>query len=226
MAGSANAYPQEWREALVAYLACTLSKLTDYSSAVCSWHNSGEKLRQTFARFALPMVWDYCEVNTLSDTSGGFTAMAGWVTRALEHAVAATAAAPDPVIHSRSAIDMRVDGVDVVCTDPPYYDAIPYSDLIDFFHVWLRRTVHGISPETDAAFAAPLGPKWDREANDGELVDQPNRFNADVSASRMHTSTACFACFGTATTRCARRVGWWSCSPTSSRPPGRRWSRR
>ena len=195
MAGSANAYPQEWREALVGYLSCTLSKLTDYSSAVCSWHNSGEKLRQTFARFALPIVWDFCEVNTLSDTSGGFAAMAGWVARALEHAIAATAAAPAPAVHSRSAIDMRVDGVDVVCTDPPYYDAIPYSDLTDFFYVWLRRIVHGTSPETDAAFAAPLGPKWDRDANDGELVDQPNRFNADVSASREAYEHGMFRAF-------------------------------
>ena len=195
MAGSVNDYPQEWREALVGYLACTLSKLTDYSSAVCSWDNGRETLRNTFARFALPIVWDYCEVNTLSDTSGGFAGMAGWVARALEHAIAATAAAPVPAVHSRSAIDMRVDGVDVVCTDPPYYDAIPYSDLTDFFYVWLRRIVHGTSPETDAAFAAPLGPKWDRDANDGELVDQPNRFNADVSASREAYEHGMFRAF-------------------------------
>ena len=179
-----GACPDEWREALVGYLSCTLSKLTDYSSAVCSWHNSREIISHTFARFALPMVWDYCEVNTLSDTSGGFAGMADWVARALEHAVAASTAAPVPAIHARSAIDLRVDGVDLVCTDPPYYDAIPYSDLMDFFYVWLRRTMHGVSPETDAAFAEPLCPKWDREANDGELVDQPSRFDADAAKSR------------------------------------------
>ena len=196
MAGSANDYPQAWREALVSYLSCTVSKLTDYSSAVCSWTNSRETLRQTFARFAVPMVWDYCEVNTLSDTSGGFAAMAGWVARALEHAIAATEAAPAPAIHSRSAVDLRVDnGVDLVCTDPPYYDAIPYSDLMDFFYVWLRRTVRGISTETDAAFAAPLGPKWDREANDGELVDQPSRFDTDGAASRAAYEHGMFRVF-------------------------------
>ena len=179
-----GACPDEWCEALVGYLSCTLSKLTDYSSAVCSWDNSRETIRQAFARFALPMVWDYCEVNTLSDTSGGFAGMADWVARALEHAVAATVGAPAPAIYARSAIDLRVDGVDLVCTDPPYYDAIPYSDLMDFFYVWLRRTMHGVSPETDAAFAESLGPKWDREADDGELVDQPSRFDADAAKSR------------------------------------------
>ena len=52
---------------------------------------------------------------------------------------------------------------------------------MDFFHVWLRRTLHGLSPDVDAAFAAPLGPKWDAGADDGELVDQPGRFGTDKS---------------------------------------------
>ena len=72
----------------------------------------------------------------------------------------------------------------MICTDPPYYDAIPYSDLMDFFHVWLRRTLHGLSPEIDAAFSEPLGPKWDADRNDGELVDQPSRFDANGAQSR------------------------------------------
>src|SRR4051794_16094256 len=50
-------------------------------------------------------------------------------------------------------------------TDPPYYDAIPYSDLMDFFYIWLRRTLHGLFPGTDAAFLTPLGPKWDHQTN-------------------------------------------------------------
>ena len=55
----ARGYPPDWREAIVAYLSCVFSKLTDYSSAICSWHNGREILGHTFARFALPMVWDY-----------------------------------------------------------------------------------------------------------------------------------------------------------------------
>ena len=188
-------YPEEWREALTAYLCCIFSKLTDYSSAVCSWHNIGEKLRSTFSRFALPMVWDYCEVNPLSDTSGGCAAMSGWVARYLDHALSAAAYAPAPAIHAQSAIDLSADDVDLICTDPPYYDAIPYSDLMDFFYVWLRRTLYGLSPETDAAFAEPLGPKWDREKNDGELVDQPGRFDSDVAASRTAYEDGMFRVF-------------------------------
>ena len=134
-----HGYPEEWQEALTAYLACTLSKLADYSSSICSWDKSRETLRQAFARFALPMVWDYCEVNPLSATTGGFTGMLGWVARYVDHALAAVATAPAPDIAARSALAPQPGSLDLVCTDPPYYDAIPYSDLMDFFQVWLRR---------------------------------------------------------------------------------------
>ena len=137
----------------------SLSKLTDYSSGMCSWHNSGEKLRQTFARFALPMVWDFCEVNPLSDTTGGFKGMSDWVARYIDHALPAVAQAPLPEVEARSAIAEQPQNLDLICTDPPYYDAIPYSDLMDLFHIWLRRTLHGISPEFDAVFAGTVGPE-------------------------------------------------------------------
>ena len=186
-AGEMDDYPEEWREALAAYLGLMLSKLTDYSSALCSWDSSRETLRQTFARFALPMVWDFCEVNPLSDASGGFAGMADWVTRTVEHLQSATAAAPEPQVLRRSAIEAAPEGgFDAIVTDPPYYDAIPYSDLMDFFHVWLRRVLHGLSEEADAAFAEALGPKWDPEAGDGELIDDASRFGGDREASKRN----------------------------------------
>ena len=177
--------PDEWREALASYLCCILSKLVDYSSAVCSWHNSGEKLRNTFARFALPAVWDYCEVNPLSNTSGGFSAMTNWVARYLDHAVLATAQGGVPMIQAGSAINPRLDDVDLIVTDPPYYDAIPYSDLMDFFYVWLRRALHGVVPDSDPAFAGPLGPKWNTVDGDGELIDDASRFGGDKALSKQ-----------------------------------------
>ena len=74
-----------WREALVANLALVNDRLADYSSSLCSWHNSGEKLGHTFARFALPMVWDYTEVNPLSDSSGNYLGALDWVSRCVAH---------------------------------------------------------------------------------------------------------------------------------------------
>ena len=179
-------YPAPWREALSENVGCVLSKFADYSSAMCSWHNSGEKLRNTFARFALPMVWDYCEVNPLGATSGSFAAMGEWVARYMEPASTVLHEAREPQIRAESAIRRMTGEFDVIFTDPPYYDAIPYSDLMDFFHVWLRRVLRGLSPEIDAAFAKPLGPKWSAERRDGELVDDAARFGGDREASKRN----------------------------------------
>ncbi len=177
-------YPGEWREALIANLAPTISRLADRCCALATWTISAEQLRNAFARFALPMVWDFAESCPLTDTTGGFIQAVEWIARVFEHTSAAAAGAPAPLVAHRTAAAPPGERFDLVCTDPPYYDAIPYSDLMDFFHVWLRRTVHGISPETDAVFSPPLGPKWDRDANDGELVDQPSRFDGDAAQSR------------------------------------------
>ena len=177
-------YPGEWREALVANLAPTISRLADRCCALATWTSGAEQVGHAFARYALPMVWDFAESCPLIDTTGGFIQAVEWIARVFEHTSAAAAGAPAPLVAHRTAAEPPGERFDLVCTDPPYYDAIPYSDLMDFFHVWLRRTVHGISPETDAVFAPPLGPKWDPDANDGELVDQPGRFDGDAAQSR------------------------------------------
>ena len=156
-------YSAEWRESLVACLAPSLSRLADRCSTLATWTNDHDKIRGTFARFALPMVWDFAESCPLTDTTGGFGQAVEWIARVCSHAQQATAAAPPAIAMRQSAIDIQAGEFDVICTDPPYYDAIRYSDLMDFFHVWLRRALHGHSPETDAAFADPLGPKWDAE---------------------------------------------------------------
>ena len=188
-------YPREWSESLIAGLACSFSKHADYSSTICSWHKGRETIRNTFARFALPMVWDYCDVNPLSMTSGGLAGMMEWVARYFGHAVVATKLAPSPTVANESAMATTQTKVDLICTDPPYYDAIPYSDLMDFFHVWLRRVSCGLSPETDVVFTCSLGPKWDHGRNDGELVDQPSRFNADGTESRKTYENGMFRTF-------------------------------
>ena len=75
---------------------------------------------------------------------------------------------------------------DLVLTDPPYYDAIPYSDLMDFFYVWVKRTLYGLSPEFDEVFQFNLSPKWDHKKNDGELIDDESRFGGDREKSKRN----------------------------------------
>ena len=179
-------YPVEWVEGLSGFLALALDRLSDYSSAICSWHNSAEKMRNTFGRFALPIIWDYTEVSPFSDTSGNYLGAIAWISLFVTHVLSAVDAAPLPHVIQQSAIKASSGGFDLVLTDPPYYDAIPYSDLMDFFYVWLRRTLNGLSPDLDQAFKNPLSPKWNHEENDGELIDDAGRFGKNKHLSKQN----------------------------------------
>ena len=133
-------YSAEWIDIVEAYLAILIDRLADYNSTICTWHNSGEKMAHTYTRFALPMTWDFAEVNPFSKKTGGYLAHLGWVTRFLETVLAAklTSVPCISLQSSRNPVSQTTDGI---ITDPPYYDAIPYADLSDFFYVWLRRSI-------------------------------------------------------------------------------------
>jgi adenine-specific DNA methylase len=181
---------------IIAYLAMMLDRLANQGSTVSRWNQGGEKIEGTFARFALPMLWDFTEVNPLAETSGGYPSAFEWVTLAAHHFVEAVGRSTVHVVKASAA--WKSEGpsqIDVIITDPPYYDAIPYSDLMDFFYVWLRRTLHGLSPEIDEAFREPLGPKWNAEKRDGELIDDSSRFGGDKAASKAAYEDGMFRAF-------------------------------
>jgi len=182
-----QAIPDEidYPEAVGAFLACVFDRCANQNSAVSRWNQGGEKVEGTFARFALPILWDFAEVNLLGGTSGGYDSALEWVCLACQHLIDATASGTIRLLcESAATMPEKPGSVDIVLTDPPYYAAIPYSDLMDFFHVWLRRTTHGLGADIDAAFVNPLSPKWDKAADDGELIDDPSRFGSDSVASR------------------------------------------
>jgi adenine-specific DNA methylase len=181
-----NAYSAAVRVAMIVSLATTVDKVADRGSTICSWTVGWDKVRNTFARFALPMTWDFAESVVTEDTSGGLPGAIEWLARYVEHAGQFASVAPAPTVLRRSATEAVTHELDVIVTDPPYYDAIPYSDLMDFFYVWLRRTLWNLSPEFDAAFAEPLAPKWNHQANDGELIDDASRFGGDKAASKKN----------------------------------------
>ena len=66
---------------------------------------------------------------------------------------------------------------------------------MDFFHVWLRRATHGLSHEIDYAFQNPLGPKWNHDTSDGELIDDASRFNGDKVLSKRNYEDGMYRAF-------------------------------
>jgi adenine-specific DNA methylase len=196
-AGSAirTSHDDMFCEAVMAYLACIVDKVADYNSNLVNWQPAGQKGGNTFVRWALPVKWDFAENNPIDSDSGGWLAVTDWVSKAVGGSLLeATGAAPSPQVSCGSATGVS-GNVDIVVTDPPYYDAIPYSDLMDFFYVWLRRVLHGISPAMDRMFSAPLGPKWNSDTNDGELIDDASRHHGDKLKSKAIYEEGMFRAF-------------------------------
>ncbi|MFH1912165.1 MAG: DUF1156 domain-containing protein [Pseudomonadota bacterium] len=181
---SKRSCPDEWREGVMCCLALPIDKVADYNSMVCVWHISRELIGHTFTRFALPITWDFTELAVTNDVGGAYLAQLDWVSRFVDHALHAASDAAKPAVKNQSAIETMTGEYDAVVTDPPYYDAIAYSDLMDFFYVWLRRTLNGLTPDLDPAFREPLSPKWDHEKNDGELIDDASRHEGDRDKSK------------------------------------------
>jgi putative DNA methylase len=173
-----------WSEPIAAYLAVAIDKQADRLSSLCRWDQGYSKVSNTFARFALPIMWDFAETNPLGNTTGNWRSCVEWVAEVIEDNGIATFAAPEPHIIRQSALEPLTGTFDAIVTDPPYYDAIPYSDLMDFFYVWLRRTTRGLNDTIDRAFELPLGPKWDAERSDGELIDDASRHSGDSARSK------------------------------------------
>lgn len=150
-------YDKEYAKVISTYLAFVLNRVTDYSNTFCSWNNTWEFINHMFARQALSMLWDYSELNPFSPIlSGTWKSMLRQVQRALEASLVYPLHVG--VVEQGTATRMPYDNdtFDAVITDPPYYDNVPYSDLSDFFYVWLKRTIGDLYPDL---LATPLTPK-------------------------------------------------------------------
>lgn len=156
-------------DAIAVYLAFAVDKCTDYWSSICSWHNSCEKIRNTFGRQAIPMTWDYAEGNPFSACTGNWCAMVDWVWKA----IANLPQKGTGHVFQADAQTQTISANKVISTDPPYYDNIGYADLSDFFYVWMRRSLRGIYPKLFATMAVPKAE---------ELVATPYRHGSKEKA--------------------------------------------
>lgn len=170
-------------EAIGVYLAFVVDKLADYHSSICSWHSSGEKMRNVFGRQAIPMTWDYAEGNPFCSSSGSFDNMLKWVYENVAALPSVASGGEARQLDAQSDNGMR--GI-LVSTDPPYYDNIGYADLSDFFYVWLRQSLRHTYPKL---FNTMLVPKHE------ELVATPYRENRGKDGARDFFEEGMFSTF-------------------------------
>lgn len=157
-----------YAEAIITYLAFAFDKLASFNNSLSVWKPDAECPVSPFGRSDMPMVWDFAEANPLSFSSGSWKVMVDGIIRAF-------GSKAWPLLSSSSSIEIqqrdakkRLKEFDqvLVCTDPPYYDNVPYADLSDFFYVWVRHNLSEIWPNECATIATPKGE---------ELVANPER---------------------------------------------------
>lgn len=147
----------DFAAAVAAYLGLLVGRVADRSSTLCRWDNTRSQTQNTFARQALPMVWDFSEANPFGGGSGDARNQLDYILEVLDHTVAVAPGRPATVIHGRAQrLSLPDASLDAVITDPPYYDNISYADLSDFFYVWHKRA---LAPAFPGLYAAPLTPK-------------------------------------------------------------------
>lgn len=177
--GTAVGFTYDFSQATLGYLGIVLNRTVDKGSTLARWNNAGEKIESTFARQALPMLWDFAEINFFSGVNGDWIANREWVLRYLNsNNVLADAKSQ---VHHASATNLPFSGnsLDAILSDPPYYDNVPYAALSDFFYVWLKRAVGDQFPEL---FTTPTVPKI------GEAIMEPTR-HANKEAAKLFFET-------------------------------------
>jgi putative DNA methylase len=163
-------YEEEFGKAISTYLGILCDRLADYNSSITHWHNSRELIGNTFARQALPMVWDFAEINPLGNASGNAVGALSWILQFIRQEAVETGKFGILQRSSAMSISIESNSLDAVITDPPYFDSVPYADLSDYFYVWLKRSIGHLYPEH---FSSQLTPKKN------EAIMEPSRHGGD-----------------------------------------------
>lgn len=170
-------------EAVGVYLAFAVDKCSNLWSAITGWMNDRGAFRETFARQAIPMVWDYAEANPFSNSGGSFLQCLSRIPDTLTFLPLHIANGTARQFDAQSDNGMR--GI-IVSTDPPYYDNIGYADLSDFFYVWLRQSLRSTYSKL---FSTMLVPKHE------ELVATPYREDRGKDGAREFFEEGMFSTF-------------------------------
>jgi adenine-specific DNA methylase len=117
-----------------------LSRFSDISNALCQWENTKTQVRHLFTRQALPMLWDFAEPSLFGEQAVDYTVTLGTMTRVIQ-ALPHNGSVGQVQLADACASPLPDEVASVWFTDPPYYDAVPYADLSDFFFVWLKRVL-------------------------------------------------------------------------------------
>jgi len=137
-------------------LALAVDRQANTLTSLSRWHISGEKNEGLFARQAIPMLWDFSEANPFSGSSGDLDGALGWIFDVCKSNIVLEKGGQVEQTSATNLYYLPDDSVQFFCSDPPYYNAVPYADLSDFFYVWMKWNLRDLYPNL---LAGQLSPK-------------------------------------------------------------------
>ncbi len=147
---------QEYSDVLKTYLAILIDKIAVRMSSFGKWHILQDTVENLFGRQAIQMNFEYPELDPFSTISssayGQLDSIISYIKEESNIPFVSTvknAASGDKLLFNKKSLT-------AVITDPPYYDAIAYADISDFFYVWLKRNLSDFYP---LIFSTPQTPK-------------------------------------------------------------------
>ncbi len=174
-------YSHEWKEAVSAYLSLLINKVADYNCTCATWQPKSEGVGHLFVAARIPITWDYVETNVIGKSASSYHSHQTMQSRVLSRLFYwPHIGDPLPLVNCADILEMTLpSSIDLIVTDPPYYDAIPYADTSDFFFVWNKR--NGIVPEV-------LGPQTtDSVVPKGrELIQHTARFGGSKDEAKAY----------------------------------------
>lgn len=179
-------YESELVQAIQTCLALAISKLADSNSSLCSWRSTSQDIGHTFGRQAIPMIWDFAEVNVFSGATRDWSNAVNGGLKALQ-SLDENIMAGQTGWASATKHPLADDMAQLFFTDPPYYDAVAYAYLSDFFYVWLRRTLVDTYPEL---FKEDVAPKKDEIIVDRTHSLAPNPKDIEFYERELHKAFA------------------------------------
>lgn len=166
---------KEWADAVTTMLGLAVGKAAQANSTQVRWNTSvagSPKGEPAFGRNDLPMLWDFVETFVFGGSVGSFLGIIQDQVRALKYVA---------IGEGRAVLqDARVAALGapvLVATDPPYFDAIGYADLSDYFYVWHRRALRNTHPDLYATLATP---------KTGELTAVPSHHGNSKETARAY----------------------------------------
>ncbi len=169
-------FDQDYLNLLTLYLFFAVDRLVDYNCNVTTWLNTSEQQKHLFTANRISMSWDYPEGNILLDKAICWKNSVKYTAEAIQVTLNKFCSSGN-VIQKNAEVSHPLLKNLLVSTDPPYYNNIPYADLMDFFYVWMKRNLEPYFPHITKTLLTPKAE---------ELVANEFRFDGDKEKAKEH----------------------------------------